>query len=114
MQKSLSQRLEDRWIDACAEYGDESWQAKSVRKQLDEELAREDRVLNDMIKTGVVGPSFRRTVGDRVLKDGEIHRIEADDSLTNLEPKKVKKNAPKIRKVPSESKGAEPEEKEEG
>ena len=114
MQKSLSQRLEDRWIDACAEYGDESWQAKSVKKKLDEELEREEQVLNDMIKTGIIGPSFRRTVGDRVLEDGRVHRLEGDGSLTNLEPKKEKKRASKTRSVPSESEGTEPKEKEEG
>ena len=99
MRKALSQRLEDRYVDACSEFGDESWQAKSVKKQLDEELAREDETLNSWIKSGQVGPSFRRHVGDRVLKDGKIHKIEVDGSLTNLEPIKRKKDASKTRTV---------------
>ena len=109
MRKSLSQRLEDRYIDACSEFGDDSWQAKSVKKQLDEELEREERVLNTKIKTGEIAVNLRNKPTDRILKDEKVYRLEEDGSLTPLEPvKEKKKDAPKIRQMPKQSKGAKP------
>lgn len=88
MNKSPLQRLEDRYIDCCAEFGDDSEQAQSVLRQVDKAKFKEFQTTMGRIKTGEIALSPRRNIGDLQFDGKEISRIGGEP-----EPKIVSRSA---------------------